>query len=506
MAASAEPLRPSSRPTRRLFWPDRQSVWRWHFYAGLFCIPFVVWLALTGTIYLFKPQVEAWIDRPYDKLALKGSAAAPSAEVAAALQAIPGSTLVAYEMPGAPTDAARVIVGLHGDSIRVYVHPETLRVLKTVREEARFERVVFKLHGQLLLGNPGSVLVELAASWAIVMIVTGLYLWWPRQARLAGTLYPRLSAGQRTFWRDLHAVTGLWISGLVLFLLVSGLPWSFVWGNALRLERQFANPAPVQQDWTIGNAAALSVQGGPTHAASSADVPASPETANAASGDASDLMNASSGSMPGMDMGPAPQVGGPQSIASKGGSRPLSYPALDQVVAAIGSLGLAAPVLVTPPAPGLATWKVRSDAQDRVSRTTMTVDPAIGAITHRENFGDHPVIDRVVGIGVAAHEGQLFGLPNQLLGLAATSGLVLVSVSAAVLWWRRRPVGVLGAPQALRFSGVPALLPLGLAGLGIALPMLGISMIAVGVAERLVLRRIPAMQRWFGLDAEQRLT
>ena len=31
------------------------SVWRWHFYAGLFCIPFVIWLALTGTIYLWRP-------------------------------------------------------------------------------------------------------------------------------------------------------------------------------------------------------------------------------------------------------------------------------------------------------------------------------------------------------------------------------------------------------------------------------------------------------------------
>ena len=37
-----------------------RTIWRWHFYAGLFCIPFVLWLALTGSIYLFKPQVEAW--------------------------------------------------------------------------------------------------------------------------------------------------------------------------------------------------------------------------------------------------------------------------------------------------------------------------------------------------------------------------------------------------------------------------------------------------------------
>ena len=29
--------------------------WRWHFYAGLFVAPFMVMLALTGIIYLFKP-------------------------------------------------------------------------------------------------------------------------------------------------------------------------------------------------------------------------------------------------------------------------------------------------------------------------------------------------------------------------------------------------------------------------------------------------------------------
>ena len=33
--------------------------WRWHFYAGLFVAPFMVMLALTGMIYLFKPQLDS---------------------------------------------------------------------------------------------------------------------------------------------------------------------------------------------------------------------------------------------------------------------------------------------------------------------------------------------------------------------------------------------------------------------------------------------------------------
>ncbi len=41
-----------------------RAIWRWHFYAGIFCIPLVIWLSCTGSIYLFRPQIERWIDRP----------------------------------------------------------------------------------------------------------------------------------------------------------------------------------------------------------------------------------------------------------------------------------------------------------------------------------------------------------------------------------------------------------------------------------------------------------
>ena len=53
-------------------WPDYRAVWRWHFYAGLFCIPFVVVLAVSGSTYLFKNEVESWIDRNCDNLEVTG--------------------------------------------------------------------------------------------------------------------------------------------------------------------------------------------------------------------------------------------------------------------------------------------------------------------------------------------------------------------------------------------------------------------------------------------------
>src|SRR4029077_7012660 len=60
--------------------------------------------------------------------------------------------------------------------------------------------------------------------------------------------------GTRLFWRDLHAVTGVWISGLALFLLLTGLPWAKVWGEYFTEVRRLTGTAVAQQDWTVGAA------------------------------------------------------------------------------------------------------------------------------------------------------------------------------------------------------------------------------------------------------------
>jgi uncharacterized iron-regulated membrane protein len=394
----------------RSAWPDERTVWRWHFFAGLLCLPFVAFLSLTGTVYLFKPQVDDLIDRQYEHLAVTGAPALASREVAAALGAEPGARLLAYELPRTPHSAARVVVKRGHDAIRVYVDPYSLGVLKRVSEERRFERIVFGLHGQLLLGNAGSMIMEMVASWTIVLVATGLYLWWPRPAgrfRAGGVLYPRLSGGGRTAWRDLHAVTGLFVSLVLVSFLATGLPWSFLWGHALQTVEHRVGRIMAIQDWEIGHVPARVVMAGAP--------------------DARPAPGAARDAMPGMDMPPA------DAPADR-----LDAPALDRVVAAGAALDLPYPVLVTPPRTAGGAWRVRSDTQDRPRRAAVTVAPD-GRIVGRERFADKPVVDRVVAYGVAAHEGQLFGAANQAVNLLVALALLVMSSAACVLWLRRRP-------------------------------------------------------------------
>jgi uncharacterized iron-regulated membrane protein len=449
-------------PDVRKSWPDYRAVWRWHFYAGLVCIPFLIILSISGAIYLFKPQVEAWIERSYDNLPVQASSLKPaSAQISAVLKAFPGSSFQSYEIPEHSTDAGRVIVNQNGEATRVYVHPESLAVLGSVAERDRFMKVLFRIHGELLMGNRGSMVVELAASWAILMILSGLFLWWPRKARgVGGILYPRLASGSRIFWRDLHSVTGFWISGLALFLLLSGLPWAKFWGDYLKNARTMTRTAVVRQDWTNGAE------------------PKPPAVAEDHSGH-----------------------GGGSS--RKGGNRrngPVDLAAFDRVVATVGPISLLPPVVIAPPAQGSTDWSAKSMTPNRPQRVDLMVDGLTGAIKDRKDFSDKHLIDRVVGTGIAAHEGQLFGWPNQMLGLMTAMGLVLLSLSSVVMWWRRREPGELGAPKLSASPRFSLGLLLIVVFLGVYLPLFGISLVVVLILEKLLLKRIPPVQRWLGLQ------
>lgn len=448
-----------------------RMIWRWHFYAGLFCLPFIVWLATTGMVYLFKPQIEPWLERGYAHVA-HGPALPPSAQVAAALAAVPGSVLNAYELPVTTEQATRVLVGKGPQVIRVFVDPSTARVLHVVNDEDRFMRVIFYLHGELLAGTPGSMLVELAASWTIVMLLTGLYLWWPRGARLRGVLLPRLRQGSRIFWRDLHAVTGVWISAMALVLLLSGLPWAKSWGGLLKDARQAYSHVVVAQDWTTGSADQRRIN-------REANAPVTDEHAGMAGM-----------SMPGMAMD------------DKTASMPVvapDYSPIDRIVPGMASQHWPAPVLISPPSKRSPFWSAHSDVQDRPRRIDARIDPSTGKIIDVTRFKDRPFLDRLIGYGVALHEGQLFAPLNQVLGVATALGLLLMSVSATVLWWRRRPSGLLGAPPAHGSTRVSGALIAVIVLLGICLPLFGGTLLVVLMLERLLVTRWTKARIFLGL-------
>tara|TARA_R110000772_G_scaffold73034_16_gene159076 strand:- start:7558 stop:8913 length:1356 start_codon:yes stop_codon:yes gene_type:complete len=422
-----------------------RTIWRWHFYAGLFVIPFILILSVTGGIYLFKPQLDHWQESEWTGLPVT-DAVSPDAQVAAALAASPGARFHNYRLPQNTGDAALVHVGLANDAgMRdIYVSPQG-KVLALVNPDDRISAIIANIHGSLLLGKPGSLLVELAASWAIVMILTGLYLWWPRERGLAGVIWPRWSIKGRSFLRDLHAVTGFWVAGLALVTLASGLPWTEAWGTAFRMVRAEMGWNDGPQNWKGG---------GDLHAAHDHDkmMAMKPDSA---------LPVAHSAAMTLSD------------IAEKAKAENMPHPAIIMPPGAPARFG----------PPNGDAWKLTSEAQNRPLIRAVSYDTDTGNILSRQGFADKHIIDRVINYGIAWHEGQLFGWINQLIGVMMALMLIMLCGTSILMWWKRRPPGRLGAPTSPKPPAKQRTAMLILSVLALLLPMLLASIILIIVIE-----------------------
>jgi uncharacterized iron-regulated membrane protein len=437
-----------------------RTIWRWHFYASLFVMPLVLVLATTGAIYLFKPQIDRWEERAFSNLSTHG-AVSPNAQLAAVMNANPGAQFHGYRLPAREGDAAVIHVGLaDGRSMRdVYVSPQG-KVLGSVDPESRISATVSRIHGSLLIGRVGDWIVELAACWAIVMILTGLYMWWPRGQGLRGVIWPRLGKGKRIFLRDLHAVTGFWVSGLALVLLTTGLPWASVWGDAFRVARAELGLVQGAQDWKTG-----------THAPH-------------AEHDHDAMMKMQAAGIP---------LVGLSDMVAKAKLEDLPHPVFVKPPGAPERFG--------PPTP--MAWTIKSESQNRPLNRKITYDVATGKELSRTSFADKHVIDQAVNYGIAWHEGQLFGWINQLVGVLSALGLITLVISGFMMWRRRKPVDALGAPIApavpQKIRGVVVII----AVMAILLPLLAISLLALWLFDRLLLPRLPAFAIWLGVRPTQ---
>ena len=436
--------------------------WRWHFYAGLFVAPFMVMLALTGIIYLFKPQLDLLM---YSSLleVPAGHHTVPADDLLQRVKAAyPQGQVTQYLPPVNAERSAQFVVKNAGHELNVFVDPYHGDILGEQDAKQNLQAIARAIHGELMIGTVGDRLIEMAAGWGVVLVVSGLFLWWPR-GQAAGILWPRLNGRGRVLWRDLHAVTGFWGATLLLVMLLSGMTWTGFWG------KQYAQVWNVFPAAMRDNVPTSDIEARSLNSATRQTVPwAMENTPMPMSGDHAEHMNHGNA-----HAGPAaPEVSlqDVQNIASERKVEP-GYS-------------------ITLPTTATGVFTIAIFADDPRNDATLHIDQYTGKVLADVRFEHYGTVARATEIGVMLHEGKMFGTFNQIVVLLICLMILLSAVSGVVIWWKRRPEGKFGVPP-LRHdlptwkTGVAIMLVL-----AVVFPLVGASLLFVWLLDRFVLPRV----------------
>lgn len=406
------------KPTPRLY----RVIWRWHFYAGLLTLPVLLIAAATGALYVFREELE----RPmYPKLLFvepKAESVLYADQLAKAQAVLPaGAKVHGFTISDDPTRASIVTAETGHEQYQfVYVNQYTGAVLGQAEYGKTFFDFILTLHRTLFVGTTGRIIVELATSWGIILVITGLYLWWPRDKKLRGVLWPRVSGKSYAIWRDWHTVPGFYFSILAFLVMGTGLFFTFLFGSGYQLLGAATNAYP-------------------------------------------------------------PNYINPPKSARAEGRLPIS---LDQVVALARARQPEPRIYVDFPHTGEDSFAIYGGNYDSPSTVSvMYVDQYSGALIDHIRWGQLSALAKTQIASYAIHIGSIFGLPTKILAVLVCLMIIAMTATGAVMWWIRRPRGKTGFPMK-QTAFQPAKWLIGLICLlGLLMPAAGLSMLLIVLGD-----------------------
>ncbi|MEV6286052.1 PepSY domain-containing protein [Kribbella sp. NPDC051770] len=442
-----------------------RAFWRWHFYASFLVIPVLLILATTGLIYLFRFQIEPALHSDLMKVDQPaGIVAQPySSQLDEVRLAYPGSTVVSMTEPSAPNRSTVFSVDTAAGPRDVFVDPYEGKVLGALNPDTTLSGGAILLHGELMAGRWGDYVIEIGACWAIVMALTGYYLFFRGRVARARR---RAAGAAGAVLRSRHGWTGAVLGVGLLFLIVSGLPWTGVWG------------AKTQEFATSHGTSFWGADPGALSKPTSTLDESLPHSHTVPWG-----------------------LGKTEVPRSDPSEARRSVATIDTAIEVGRRNGLQRPMTIALPGDSEGVYSAIGYAfNDPGQERTLHVDQYGGRVVSTYGYADYPALAKVVSQGIALHEGRRLGTLNLWLTATFCLGVMFMCVTGPLMWWRRRPkTKALGAPRGrLPLRATPALAVLVVA-LALFLPLFGITLAAVLLLDQLVLRRVAGLRAWFNV-------
>ncbi|WP_179468272.1 PepSY-associated TM helix domain-containing protein [Mycolicibacterium vinylchloridicum] len=495
MTTTAEPS------TRRADSAVLRRIWRLHFWVGLFAAPVLVVLACSGLVILYSQPLDAWTNK-HLLVVEPGPETVPlDAQVATAKQHVSATdTLEAVTPPDSPTGSTRMDFSAadaqgypqaEANVIQVFVDPYTGAYLGQRDQLSGLVGWANQLHrmfgndgphvqlpslGHLI--NPsaypestipvgiGNLWMELTATWILVLLGTGIYLWWPRAIEAAKPLLKvRWRQGGRVRWRDVHALTGVIIAVILAGYVLSGMTWTRYWGENWRAVTATvtpsseidapSTPAKLGDYDRLGRRIAWAATDDPIYASQ-------PDGTGAARLSYADIDKIAKDE----HMVPGYSIFPPSDSSEDGTTVFGSYTVVNR-------------------------WPQRVSEQ-----RTLYLNQFTGATITNATAAQDGALSKLTSFGIAMHMGNQMGWLTRISATVACLGVLLSALTGLLMWWKRRPSGQSGLPgpaSAATRTNTPkrAMVTVAVVAivLGILFPAFGISLIVVLVAEAIIAAR-----------------
>ncbi|OEF91221.1 PepSY-associated TM helix domain-containing protein [Vibrio splendidus] len=464
--------------------------WRWHFYAGLFVIPFMLMLSITGLVMLFDDEIELTFHHEALEIVASGEPIKVSQQLAAVQLQYPQGSVTQFVPSKAPDLANRFSVALvDGTSVFATVNQYTGEVVGEIPRSDSLYQLANDIHGTLLIGDWGDYLIEVAISLSILLLISGIYLWLPRDnASRAGFLKLRFGSGTRILMRDLHANIGGTLSLILLLFILSGLAWTGFWGGKL-VQAWSTFPAQMWDDIPLSDKTHASLNHG-----SEEELP----------------WNLEQTPLPLSQDKPAEHVHHVERATephdhSKMGEDHSQHVlsasnfSIDDVIEKAQALGFTQYKVNFPRSEtGVYTVAANTMGGDIIDPTqdrTTHLDQYSGRILGEVTWQDYNLFAKTLAVGISLHQGDI-SIINKLLNALFCLAFILVSVTGGVMWWMRRPSGQrkLGTPPKFGDAGLWKAGLVTVVVISVLFPLAGATIVTAMLLDWLLFSRVEKLK------------
>lgn len=434
-----------------------QSFWRTHFYAALFITPLLISLTLSGIGYLFYTDVE---NQLYDKYFFGESGKTEVQSIDDAVKLAEESyagykTNKIIELEE-PYNTRLSMKNADGKEKYVFLDDHN-QIIGGQDAGYTFGNIIRNIHSSLFIGGTVvNYLVELAACWAIFLMLSGIYM------TFKGKLLKNTKqTNKRQKSRKFHALVGTIITIPMLVIIFTGLPWSAFMGKYIYQASQdhpsFGTPLLQQQPPT-------------------SDVSEIPWATRQETPPTSDSAHA------------AHHGGGNTGFVAN--PNQLSVEKLQQE---IDAMNISKPYAIIYPTSEDGVYTVAKSSNTGVTgldvspddETTMYFDQYSGKFIDKVGYEDYGILAKWFTWGIPLHEGHLFGWPNKLINLLVCLAFLVVIAWGFRTWLLRKKQGMLSAPPKISQKvSIPFIIFMII--LGILMPLFGFSLIAVVLVEIII--------------------